>query len=337
MKSFIIAEAGANHDRNFNQAHQLIDIAKRSGSDAVKFQTYSSETMYSSKTPDFAGYTNIPDLIKSIELPREWQKDLKLYCDDIGIEFMSTPFDCKAVDELFEIGVKRLKIAGFESTDPRIVKYAASTGLPLIITSGIGVDLRMMHTILGWVREKNPNPDITFLHGNNAYPTPFEDINLGQIPRIRDEPFDVPIKVGISDHTEGILIPPAAVALGATVVEKHFTIDRLLPGPDHPFAIEPDELRMMVKNIRTIESSLGESEKLQYTKSETKFKKACRSVVARKSIRKGEVISEENITTKRPFIDSSIPAKSFYEVLGARAARDVSIDSIMTAEDVIYE
>ena len=130
MKSFIIAEAGANHDRNFNQAHQLIDIAKRSGSDAVKFQTYSSETMYSSKTPDFAGYTNIPDLIKSIELPREWQKDLKLYCDDIGIEFMSTPFDCKAVDELFEIGVKRLKIAGFESTDPRIVKYAASTGLP---------------------------------------------------------------------------------------------------------------------------------------------------------------------------------------------------------------
>lgn len=337
MKSFIIAEAGANHNRDFDQACRLIDVAKKSGSDAVKFQTYSSETMYSSKTPDFAGYKNIPDLIKSIELPRAWQKELKLYCDDIGIEFMSTPFDCKAVDELFDIGVKRLKIAGFESTDPRIVKYAASTGLPLIITAGIGVNLETMHEILGWVREKNPNPDVTFLHGNNAYPTPFEDINLGQISRIKKEVFDVPIRVGISDHTEGILVPPAAVSLGAEVVEKHFTIDRSLPGPDHPFAIEPDELEAMVRNIRTIEVALGKSEKSQFTKSESKFKKACRSVIALKDIKKGDVISEENITTKRPFVDDSIPAKSFYKVLGSRAVRDVSIDSIMTPEDISYE
>ena len=320
-KTFIIAEAGANHDRNFKQACRLIDVAKKSGSDAVKF----------------AGYKNIPDLIKSIELPREWQKDLKLYCDDIGIEFMSTPFDCKAVDELFDIGVKRLKIAGFESTDPRIVKYAASTGLPLIITAGIGVNLETMHEILGWVREKNPNPDVTFLHGNNAYPTPFEDINLSQISRIKKEVFDVPIRVGISDHTEGILVPPAAVSLGAEVVEKHFTIDRSLPGPDHPFAIEPDELEAMVRNIRTIEVALGKYEKAQFTKSESKFKKACRSVIALNDIKKGELISEENITTKRPFVDGSIPAKSFYKVLGSRASRDVSIDTIMMSGDISHE
>jgi len=334
MKTFVIAEAGSNHDRDFKQACQLIDIARSSKADAVKFQTYSSETMYSSKTPDFAGYKNIPDLIKSIELPREWQKDLKLYCDDHDIEFMSTPFDLKAVDELFEIGVKRLKIAGFEATDPRIVKYAASTNLPLIITAGIGVDLEMMHTILGWVKEKNSKPDVTFLHGNNAYPTPFEDINLGQILRIKKEVFDVPIKVGISDHTEGILIPPVAVSLGATVVEKHFTIDRSLPGPDHSFAIEPDELRKMVENIRATEKSMGSGEKVRYTKSEARFKKARRSVVALRDIKQGETISEENITTKRPFIEMSIPAQAFYDVLGCKAARNVERDSIMLIEDI---
>ena len=335
--AFVIAEAGANHNREWKLAVQLIDAAVDAKCDAVKFQTYSSETMYSSNTPDFAGYKNLPALIKSIELPREWQKDLKLYCDDSGIEFISTPFDCKAVDELFNIGVKRLKIAGFEATDPRIVKYAASTQLPLIITAGIGVDLQMIHTILSWVKEENPNPDVTFLHGNNAYPTPFEDINLGQILRIKEERFDVPIRVGISDHTEGILIPPIAVSLGAEVVEKHFTIDRKLPGPDHPFAIEPQELKDMVENIRIAEKSMGASEKMRYTKSEKRFKKACRSVISLEAIKKGDIISEKNITTKRPFIENSIPAKSFYEVLGSIAARDIEPDSIMNRLDIKSE
>ena len=148
MDTFIIAEAGANHNRDFNQALKLIDVAKESGANAVKFQTYSSETLYSKNTPDFAGYKDINQLIKDIELPREWQKDLKQYCDDSGIEFMSTPFDEKAVDELYSLGVKRLKIAGFEATDPRIVKNAAATQLPLIITAGIGVDLATIQKII---------------------------------------------------------------------------------------------------------------------------------------------------------------------------------------------
>lgn len=172
MKTFVIAEAGANHNRNFNQALSLIDVAAKANATAVKFQTYSSETLYSKNTPDFAGYKNIPKLIKDIELPRSWQKDLKLYCDDKNIEFMSTPFDEKAVDELYDLGVKRFKIAGFEATDPRFVKYVASTGLPLIITAGIGMDLESISDLIGWVKEENKNPDLTILHGNNAYPTP---------------------------------------------------------------------------------------------------------------------------------------------------------------------
>ena len=134
METFVIAEAGANHDRNFNQALRLIDVASDAGANAVKFQTYSADTLYSKHTPDFAGYKNITKLIKDIELPREWQKDLKQYCDELDIEFMSTPFDEKAVDELVSLGVKRLKIAGFESTDWRFVDMIASTGLPLIIS-----------------------------------------------------------------------------------------------------------------------------------------------------------------------------------------------------------
>ena len=142
-KTFIIAEAGANHNRNFDQAISLIDVAKSSGADAVKFQTYSSETLYSRNTPDFAVYKNINQLIKNIEIPREWQSDLKSYCDKIGIEFMSTPFDEKAVDELVSIGVKRLKIAGFESTDLRFVDMVCSAKLPIIVSIGIGSNIKL--------------------------------------------------------------------------------------------------------------------------------------------------------------------------------------------------
>ena len=149
-KTFIVAEAGANHDRKISQAFDLIDVAVDARADAVKFQTYSSDTLYSKYTPDFAGYSNIPKLIKDIELPRNWQKTLKSYCDDVGIEFMSTPFDEKAVDELYELGVKRFKISGFESTDPRFIKYVASTGLPLIISLGIGTTLDKLFKIQRW-------------------------------------------------------------------------------------------------------------------------------------------------------------------------------------------
>ena len=332
-KTFIIGEAGANHDRNKEQAINLIDIAVNSGVDAVKFQTYSSETLYSKFTPNFAGYKNIPKLIKDIELPREWQKDLKLYCDDNGIEFMSTPFDEKAVDELYDLGVKRFKIAGFECTDPRFVKYVASTKLPLIISLGIGTDLHMMDEIKGWIFEVNDSLDITFLHCNNAYPTPYQDINLGQMKNMIDYVSRDNVKIGLSDHTEGILTPPIAVSLGAEVVEKHYTLNRSLSGPDHPFAIEPNELIDMIKNIRLVETMMG-TKSSEYTNSEQGFSMARRSVIVKGDVKEGEMITENNITTKRPLLNDSIPAMQYYDVIGKSFKKNLVDDSILKWDDI---
>ena len=327
-----IAEAGSNHNKDLPTALKLIDAAIAARADVVKFQTYSSETLYSRHTPDFAGHTNIPALIKKIQLPREWQQDLKKYCENHGIEFMSTPFDERAVDELYELGVKRYKIAGFEASDPRFVQYVAATQLPLIITAGIGVSLELIGNIIDWVKEVNPLPDLTFLHGNNAYPTPYQDINLDQIKLIKERYPEV--TVGLSDHTEGILAPPLAVMAGATVIEKHFTLSRSQIGPDHHFAIEPHELVRMVANIRIAELCRGTKDGI--STSEEKELLARRSVVTRRAIKEGEVLSADNVTTKRPALAGSIPALEYYKVLGGTAARDIGDDSVVMWEDV-YE
>jgi N,N'-diacetyllegionaminate synthase len=334
MKTFIIAEAGANHNKNFQQALALIDVAIEAQASAVKFQTYSSETLYSKHTPDFAGYKNIPKLIKDIELPRSWQKDLKLYCDDNGIEFMSTPFDERAVDELYNLGVKRFKIAGFEATDPRFVRHVAATNLPLIVSAGIGVSLKIVGDIISWIEKENKDADITILHCNNAYPTPIEDINLLQISRIREE-FSH-IKIGLSDHTTGILVPPLAVAMGAQCIEKHYTISNLLPGPDHPFAIEPIELKNMVQNIRLAEKTLAEK-KDKISSSELEYCNAMRSVVANCNIKKGEPLTFNNVTTKRPFLKNSIPAIEYYGSIGRISLVDIKEDEILTYDMIQLE
>ena len=362
MNTFIIAEAGANHNRDFDIAKKLIDVATESGADAVKFQTYSSGTLYSKNTPDFAGYKNINKLIKDIELPREWQKDLKNYCDDVGIEFMSTPFDEQAVDELYELGIKRFKIAGFEATDPRFVKYVRSTKLPLIISLGIGADpgyayeihksiLRehgsdldkveaaqddfgnpddFKESLHKWYKENMP--DITYLHCNNAYPTPFEDINLGSFLQLKNliqwNNVFCNSSVGLSDHTEGILIPPIAVAMGAQVIEKHFTLDRRMKGPDHAFAIEPGELKDMVHNIR-ISEKITNTKNESFTKSEARFRAGCRSVVTTRALLEGHVIQESDITTKRPFLENSISAAEYYKIIGKTLDKDLEEDIIL--------
>ncbi len=324
MKTFIIAEAGANHNRNFNQALKLINTAKWAGADAVKFQTYSSETLYSKNTPNFAGYKNINQLIKDIELPREWQKDLKQYCDEIDIEFMSTPFDEQAVDELVNLGVKRLKIAGFESTDWRFVDMVASTGLPLIISIGIGFKLNKIGHILNII-EKYGN-DLTLLHCNNAYPTPIEDINLNSMTTLYG--FKHVNAIGLSDHTESTLTPSLAVAMGATVIEKHFTLDNNLPGPDHAFALEPHKLKEMVDNIRLTETMLGGS-KGEYSKSELNFVKARRSIVAKSNIKIGEILTIDNITTKRPYLKGNVAASEWFNILGETSTKNYKPDEFI--------
>lgn len=323
ISTFVIAEAGANHNRNFNQALKLIDVAVEAGANACKFQTYSSETLYAKNVPDFAGYKNINQLIKDIELPREWQKDLKQYCDEKGIEFMSTPFDEKAVDELVTLGVKRLKIAGFESTDFRFVEMVASSKLPLVISLGIGFKMNWLGKIFE-IANKYGN-DLTLMHCNNAYPTPMKDAGLGMVKALS---LDSKYKTGFSDHTTSTLTPALAVVAGATVIEKHFTLSRHLPGPDHPFALEPNELKEMVENIKQAELTVIPQLE-EYSDSEKAFIKARRSVVAKCSIKKGEIFTKDNITTKRPFLEGCIPASDFEWVLGEVAKKDYKEDSFI--------
>ena len=323
MDTFVIAEAGANHNKDFDQALKLIDVAKESGASAVKFQTYSSETLYSRNTPDFAGYKNINQLIKNIELPREWQKDLKQYCDEIDIEFMSTPFDEQAVDELVNLGVKRLKIAGFESTDWRFVDMVASTGLPLIISLGIGFKEEYLDVINAITRDYNN--DVTLLHCNNAYPTPIEDINLNTIPYLLKK---TNCKIGLSDHTMSTLTPALAVSAGATTIEKHFTLDNNLPGPDHPFALEPGQLKEMVDKIILTEIMMG-GIKGEYSKSELGFTKARRSIVAKSNIKVGDTLTINNITTKRPYLKGNVAASEWFNILDKKAAKNYKPDDFI--------
>lgn len=323
MSTFIIAEAGSNHNKNFKQAIALIDVAIKAKADACKFQTYSSETLYSKFTPDFAGHKNIPELIKNIEIPREWQKDLKQYCDEKNIEFMSTPFDEKAIDELVNLGVKRLKIAGFEATDFRFVDLVASTKLPIIISLGIGFKEEFLDRLLNITSKYGNN--LTLLHCNNAYPTPPIDVDLLTIKKLQSI---TDCKVGFSDHTTSTLTPSLAVALGASVIEKHFTLSKYLPGPDHSFALEPNELKEMIYFIRQTELMLTPQTKT-VSDSEKFEEKAMRSVVAKKVIKIGELLTVDNITTKRPFLENNIPASKFEEIIGKTAVKNYEEDEFI--------
>jgi sialic acid synthase SpsE len=322
MNTLVIAEAGSNHNRDFNRALELIDIAKESGANIVKFQTANYETLYAKNTPSISGYSDVRKLIRDIQLPRDWQPNLKKYCDQIGIEFMSTPFDEQSVQSLLDVGVRRFKIAGFESTDFRFVEMVASAKLPILISMGIGFPLEYIGKLYS-VTEKYET-EITLLHCNNAYPTPIEDIRLGTLNYIKHEMKNYPrIKqMGLSDHTMSTRTPSIAVAMGASVIEKHFTLDRSLVGPDHPFALEPNELTEMVSLIRETELMMKSQDTL-YTDSEKYFTRARRSVVSSKDLKSGDVLTPDNITTMRPLLKNSIPAMEYENMIGKQITQDV--------------
>lgn len=325
MGTLIIAEAGANHNQDLNTAKNLVDAAYNAGCDICKFQTYKAEKLFSTHTEEVNGYKNIHGIFKSMELPRSWQKELKQYCEDKGIEFMSTPFDEEAVDQLYDLGVRRFKVSGFESTDLRFIKYVASTKLPVIISAGIGTDINFIQEILDVCNEVN-NTNITILHCNNAYPTPIEDTNLMTIPKIIEK---YNIQVGFSDHTLGILAPSIAVSLGAQVIEKHFTLSKKSKGLDHFFALEPNELKEMVQTIRVTEKMMTIKKKT--SKSEELNLQGQRSVIAKNSIKKGEIFSEENLTTKRPFYEGAVHAKDYFRIIKKKeiAIKDYSKDEFI--------
>lgn len=329
MKTFVIAEAGSNHNGIYEQAISLIDVAKESGATAVKFQTAKSDMLYAKNTPMIAGVEDVRGLIKKIEIPRHWQPELKKYCDKIGIEFMSTPFDEQAVQQLVDIGVKRIKIAGFESSDFRFVDMVSSTKLPLIVSIGIGFPMSRIKELTN-IFVKNNN-EVTFLHANNAYPTPMSDINLKRMIQIREITGN--INCGLSDHTISTLTPALAVSMGAVAIEKHFTLSRKLSGPDHGFALEPNELKEMIVNIKEAEKAISfVSDDL--TPSEKMFIKAKRSMVAIVDLKPGDIITTENTTTMRPLLEDSIPAEDYYKYLGRVITKDIQAFNTISIKSV---
>jgi sialic acid synthase SpsE len=330
--AYVIAEAGANHNRDLDVAHKLVDVAADAGADAVKFQTYRGDAIYSSKTPQFE-YLNDDrspqEILESIALPREWQADLLQHATDRGIAFFSSPFDDDAVDGLAALGVPAMKIASFELVDLPLIRKAASAGVPIILSTGMAV-YGEIEDALAAVAETG-NDSVALLRCASLYPAPPEIMNLRAMATMRDA-FGVP--VGLSDHSQGIAIAGGAAALGMELIEKHFTLSRDMEGPDHPFAIEPDELKAMVESIRSVEAALGNGRLEGPSEAERKemYTLARRSVIATRDIPAGTVIERDMLTTKRP--GYGVPPKHIDLLVGRTARVDIEWDDVITWEMV---
>lgn len=330
--AYIIAEVGANHDRDLATAHRLIDVAADCGADAVKFQTYRAETLYSRFTPRLkemdefgrspAGETPF-ELIKRIELPREWQKELRDHAVERKIDFLSTPFDLDAVDELANLGVKAFKIASYEIVYYALLRAAARHQCPLIISTGNSnlADVEMAVEVV----QAEGNHQILLLHCVSQYPPRVEELNLRAMQTL-GQAFDV--SVGFSDHTLGNTAAVLAVGLGACCFEKHYTLDRRRKGPDHPSALEPDELASYVEAIRDAEKALGSPMKRVQPSEEDNHRLARRSLHALVDIPKGTRITPEMLAVKRPGL--GINAAHEAVVVGRVARRDIRADEWIT-------
>lgn len=326
---FIIAEAGVNHNGDMKLAKKLVDAAKSAGADAVKFQTFKAECLVS-KTAQKAEYQKKAaeaeesqlEMLKKLELTYSGFKELKEYCAQKGIVFLSTAFDLDSIDFLESLEIPIFKVPSGEITNlPYLIKIAG-TGKPVILSTGMS-DLEEVEWALKVLRENGAGA-ITLLHCNTQYPTPFENANLLAMPTLKER---FGVAVGYSDHTLGIEAPIAAVALGAAVIEKHFTLDKNLEGPDHKASLDPQELTAMVTSIRNIEAALGDGIK-KPSASEMLNKPAARkSIVAKRNIAKGEIFTENNLTIKRP--GNGISPMRWFEVLGTSAARDFCEDELI--------
>lgn len=334
---YVIAEAGSNHNRDLPTAMRLIEVAAEAGADAVKFQTYTAEGLYSRRTPDMTYLKeqglvgdgeSVWELIKRVEIPWEWHTDLAGHAALAGITFLSTPFEEAAVDLLDGIGVPAFKIASYEVNHLPLIAHAARTGKPLLISSGMA-SLGDLERALDTAAEAG-GKDILIMHCAVNYPPRFEDLNLRAIGTLRSA-FQVP--VGWSDHTMGHSADVVAVALGACAIEKHYTLSRDQAGPDHPFALEPGELAAMVQAIREAEAALGSSVK-RVTESEAEmFRLGRRSVVVARDIAAGGVLTRADLAVKRPGF--GIPVHAIDEVVGRHVAHDMERDQVLQWDDLI--
>jgi N,N'-diacetyllegionaminate synthase len=326
--TYIIAEIGANHNRDLKIAKTLIEKAAIAGVDAVKFQTYRAENLYSKRAPKFSKDDVDPfDLIKANELPREWHKELFDYAAERNVHFLSSPFDNDAVDDLDKVGVPAFKVASFELIDLGLLKYIAKKKKPIILSVGLA-NLGEIEDALEVIRAQG-NDDVMLLHCASLYPSPPEVVNLNAIQTL-SKAFQIP--VGFSDHTLGIHIAVAAVAKGACMIEKHFTLDRTMKGPDHSFAIEPQELKQLVKNIRDVETAMGTGMKIRSTAEQEMYEKGRRSIIAAKDIKKGMKIERDWLIVKRP--GYGIKPKYLDLVVGRTAKRDIKADEWITWDDI---
>lgn len=328
---FVIAEAGVNHNGCLDLAYKLVDVAVEAGADAVKFQTFKAKKVisrYAEKAEYQKATTDATEsqleMVKKLELNREAHEKLMAYCREKGIEFLSTPFDLESIDLLIELGIKTLKIPSGEITNLPYLRKVGALGKKVIMSTGMATleEVRMALEVLlnGGAQKEN----ITILHCNTEYPTPFEDVNLRAMLTMKDK---LGVRVGYSDHTLGIEVSVAAVALGAEVIEKHFTLDKTSEGPDHKASLEPDELKAMIRSIRNIERAMGSGVKHPSLSELKNIMIARKSIIAAKDIRKGEIFSEKNITVKRP--GDGISPMEWDGVIGQVAMRNFKEDELI--------
>jgi sialic acid synthase SpsE len=331
-RCYVIAEAGANHNRDLGVAKALIDVAAEASADAVKFQTYTGADLYARETPRFT-YLDDPrsprELLEAIALPREWQPELAAHAAARGIHWFSSPFDHAAVDGLAAMGVPALKIASFELVDLPLIRHAAATGIPLILSTGMAT-YGEVEDALGAVADGGGR-EVALLRCASLYPSPPDIMNLKAMATLR-EAFGVP--AGLSDHTTGIAVATGAAALGMEVLEKHFTLDRTMEGPDHPFAVEPDELAAMVRAVRDVEAALGNGRLTGPSEPEAgeMYTLARRSVVAARAIPAGTVLTEAMLTVKRP--GYGVRPRDLPLLVGRVARVDIADDAVITWEMV---
>jgi len=326
---YVIAEAGSNHNRDLGIARELIDVAAEARADAVKFQIYSGKRLYSSKTPRFTYLQEMSDkgtqaILEAAETPREWLPQLAQHAQSRGITFFAAPFDFEAVEELESVAVPVYKVANYELVDVHLIRRVAETGKPMILSVGMAtygeVEDALAAAAAGGATE------IALLRCAALYPAPAEIMNLRAMQTMR-RAFGVP--VGLSDHSAGIHIPFGAAGLGMDLLEKHITLDRTMPGPDHPFAIEPDELRALVRGVREIEAAMGNGRLEGPAEAESEMHRlARRSIIAARPIRAGQQITRDDLTVKRP--GYGIAPKELDRVVGRTARVDIEFDEIVT-------
>ena len=340
---YVIAEAGVNHNGSLALAMQLALAAQRAGADAVKFQTFRAKDVVTptAATADYqkanTGASNQFDMIRGLELDEDQHRALAAYCAEIGIEFFSTPFSEAALAQLVRLGVRRIKLPSGEITNKALIECAADTGLPLIVSTGMS-SLDEVRQALAWISERwqlrgHPPPDsaqLTVMHCTSAYPAPADSLNLKAIQTLADA---IGLPIGYSDHSEGIEAALAAVALGAVAIEKHLTLDKAMPGPDHRASAEPSEMAALVLAIRKVQSMLGDGIKQAHSVEFNTRDVARRSIVVIRDLPKGHVLTPADLALRRP--GTGLPPSQWNQVIGSLLAKDMPAHTTLTSSDLV--